>query len=69
MTENKPTRKSRNVMITIPDRYMDEARFVMKELEISTFSALVRELIDEMYFYLTSEEWKNRNEEGKNDAL
>ena len=56
-------------MITIPDRYMDEARFVMKELEISTFSALVRELIDEMYFYLTSEEWKNRNEEGKNDAL
>lgn len=57
-------RKSNRISLRLSDTDLDEARFVMKELEIPTFSALVRELIDEMYFYLSSEQWKNRNEGG-----
>lgn len=59
---NKPTRRSRNVTISVTDRCMDEAHYLMQELQIPTFSALVRELVNEMYCYLISEDWKKRNE-------
>lgn len=70
MESEKYTRqKSNRISLRLSDVDVEEARYVMKELEIPTFSALVRELIDEMYLYLTSEDWKKRNEEGEDDVI
>lgn len=70
MESEKYTRKKSNrISLRLSDVDVEEARYVMKELEIPTFSALVRELIDEMYFYLNSEDWKKRNEEGEDDVI
>lgn len=70
MESEKYTRKKSNrISLRLSDVDVEEARYVMKELEIPTFSALVRELIDEMYLYLTSEDWKKRSEEGEDDVI
>ena len=70
MESEKYTRqKSNRISLRLSDVDVEEARYVMKELEIPTFSALVRELIDEMYLYLTSEDWKKRNEEGEDNVI
>lgn len=70
MESEKYTRqKSNRISLRLSDVDVEEARYVMKELEIPTFSALVRELIDEMYLYLTSEDWKKRSEEGGDDVI
>jgi len=63
--KKKATRKSRKVSITIPDSYMEQARVIMAELEIPTFSALIRELVVDMYSYITSTEWQDQHRSGE----
>lgn len=63
--KEKPTRKKKNVTITISDTDRERARFIMNKWDIPSFSLLVRELIDEMYFYLMSKE--TTQEDGQED--
>ena len=70
--ENKPTeRRIRQISMRLPEIYIERAHFIMQELEIPSFAQLIKELINQMYFFLLSEKTEqdqDDDQEGSNDS-
>ena len=68
MDEKDTKGRNLNVGVRLSPNDFEMAQYIMRSFGIKTISALIRELIREMYYFLKSEE-KQDQDGGNNEAL